>query len=85
MASHLAIKIGQVEEQLVAQESDTKVAETVKAFAYATGAAPDATNEQMARHVLRELGQHMVRIARRYKQAEAARIAETEAGGTIGF
>ncbi|MGL4650327.1 MAG: hypothetical protein ACRC1H_13045 [Caldilineaceae bacterium] len=85
MASSLSLQVGALQRTATASASDTQVAEALKAFAFATGAPLDATNNELADHVLAELAQHMVRVGRRWRLAEAARLAEGSAISEVEF
>lgn len=85
MASELTIKVGPLTRTLTAQASDAQVGEMLKAYAFATGAPLDATNAQLADHVLRAWIEHAVRIGRQYRQRIAAEEAAATAEAEVRF
>jgi hypothetical protein len=64
---------------------NAKAGEAVKLFAWATGAPRNATYQQLMDHTTRELVAYMVKIGRQRYVADAAEVADGNAGGIIGF
>lgn len=58
---------------------DAVAADVVRAFARATGAPDNATNQQLLNHALAELVQYMVRVAQQKVLSDAAAAAQGDA------
>lgn len=84
MATTLTIASGPLTSTVTAA-NDTKAQEVLRRFALATGAPPDATNQQLLHWVTQELTRHMVIVARRHYRDEQAAIADTGANDEVGF
>lgn len=84
MATTLTIASGPLTSTVTAA-NDTKAQEVLRRFALATGAPPDATNQQLLNWVTQEIKQHMVAVARRHYRDEQAVIADTGANDEVGF
>lgn len=75
MASSLTLKIGAFTASYTPSSTDAQVIETLRTFAWATGAPVEATDAQLADHVLRQWAQYAVNVGRQYRQAQAAKAA----------
>jgi hypothetical protein len=79
----LSLQVGPISAEATAP--DAQAAQALRMFAYATGASRQATNQQLADHVVSELLQYMRRVARQRFMADAAEAAEIESEQIIGL
>jgi hypothetical protein len=81
----MSIQVGVLQRTRQSSAPDEKVEETLRNFAYATGAPLNSTPVQLADHVLREITRYMVSVAKEYTVRVAMEEAELAAKTAVDF